>query len=57
VWGLGANGEKGVDDAIAFIQRELDVSMALTGCNSISDITLDRLVLTRSVREDFGISA
>jgi L-lactate dehydrogenase (cytochrome) len=43
VYGLGAGGEAGVATAIEIIRRELDVSMALTGVRSISEI--DRRVL------------
>jgi L-lactate dehydrogenase (cytochrome) len=38
IYGLGAGGEPGVAKAIEIIRRELDVSMALTGVNRISEI-------------------
>jgi L-lactate dehydrogenase (cytochrome) len=37
-WGLGAYGEAGVTKAIDILKKELDVSMALTGVSTISDI-------------------
>ena len=43
VYGLGAAGEEGVRQVIGYIQKELDVTMALTGVNTISEI--DRHVL------------
>jgi L-lactate dehydrogenase (cytochrome) len=43
VYGLGAGGQQGVARAIEIIRNELDVSMALTGVNSIKDI--DRRVI------------
>jgi L-lactate dehydrogenase (cytochrome) len=43
VYGLGANGQEGVRTAIECIRKELDMSMALTGVNRISEI--DRRVL------------
>jgi L-lactate dehydrogenase (cytochrome) len=43
VYGLGAGGEAGVARAIEIIQKELDVSMALTGINSVKEI--DRSVI------------
>jgi L-lactate dehydrogenase (cytochrome) len=43
VYGLGANGQEGVRTAIECIRKELDMSMALTGVNKISEI--DRRVL------------
>jgi len=37
-WGLGAAGQAGVAAAIDILRRELDVSMALTGCRTVADI-------------------
>jgi L-lactate dehydrogenase (cytochrome) len=38
VWGLGAYGEAGVSKTVEIFQKELDVSMALTGVSSIAEI-------------------
>jgi L-lactate dehydrogenase (cytochrome) len=38
IFGLGAGGEAGVAKAIDIIRKELDVSMALTGVNSVRDV-------------------
>jgi L-lactate dehydrogenase (cytochrome) len=43
IYGLGAGGEAGVARAIEIIRNELDISMALTGINKISEI--DRRVI------------
>jgi L-lactate dehydrogenase (cytochrome) len=43
IYGLGAAGQAGVARAIEIIAKELDVTMALTGVNSIKEI--DRRVL------------
>ena len=43
IYGLGAGGQAGVATAIEIIRKELDVTMALTGVRSISEI--DRRVL------------
>jgi L-lactate dehydrogenase (cytochrome) len=43
IYGLGAGGEAGVARAIEIMRKELDVTMALTGVNSIGQI--DRKVL------------
>ncbi|HMN51270.1 MAG TPA: alpha-hydroxy acid oxidase [Xanthobacteraceae bacterium] len=43
VYGLGANGQQGVRTAIECIRKELDMSMALCGVNSIAEI--DKKVL------------
>jgi L-lactate dehydrogenase (cytochrome) len=37
VYGLGARGEAGVRQALEVIQKELDVTMALTGIRSVKD--------------------
>lgn len=55
VWGLGALGEEGVDQAIQILQKELDVTMALTGTSKLSEISLDKLVMTDEVKMEFGI--
>ncbi|HEY1452187.1 MAG TPA: alpha-hydroxy acid oxidase [Roseiarcus sp.] len=44
IYGLGAGGEAGVSTAIEIIRRELDVTMALTGLRSVSEI--DRRIVT-----------
>lgn len=38
IYGLGAGGQAGVAKAIDILQKELSVTMALTGVNKISDI-------------------
>jgi L-lactate dehydrogenase (cytochrome) len=38
VYGLGADGEGGVAKAIEILGKELDVSMALTGCKSVREV-------------------
>lgn len=43
IYGLGAGGQAGVATAIEIIRKELDITMALTGVRSISEI--DRRVL------------
>jgi L-lactate dehydrogenase (cytochrome) len=45
IYGLGAGGEAGVARAIEIIGNELDISMALTGVNSIAEI--DRRVIAK----------
>lgn len=56
VWGLGAMGERGVDLTIEFLRKELDVTMALTGTNTISEIGLDKLIIpSDEVKKEFGI--
>jgi 4-hydroxymandelate oxidase len=43
VWGLVVDGEQGVADVLRLLLGELDLAMALAGCRSIADITLDLL--------------
>jgi len=45
IYGLGAGGQAGVARAIEIIKNELDVTMALTGTQSIGDIGRDSLAL------------
>ena len=46
VYGLGALGQEGVAQALALIQRELDLSMAFCGRTQID--TVDRSILLPS---------
>jgi L-lactate dehydrogenase (cytochrome) len=43
LYGLGAMGRKGVSTALEIMRRELQVSLALTGCNDVREI--DRKIL------------
>jgi L-lactate dehydrogenase (cytochrome) len=45
IYGLGAGGQAGVARAIEIIRNELDITMALTGTNSVGDISRDSLVM------------
>lgn len=38
IWGLAVNGQKGVENVIEIMKKELDITMALTGCRTINDI-------------------
>lgn len=44
IYGLGAGGQAGVERAIEIIRKELDVTMGLTGVNSIAEIGRHNLV-------------
>jgi 4-hydroxymandelate oxidase len=41
LWGLAVAGEQGVADVLDVLREELDLAMALTGCRSVADITVD----------------
>ena len=43
VYGLGAMGEAGVMQALQVIQKELDVTMALTGTRDVKDASPELL--------------
>jgi isopentenyl diphosphate isomerase/L-lactate dehydrogenase-like FMN-dependent dehydrogenase len=43
MYGLAIAGQRGVEEVIANIVAELDLTMALTGASSIADITRDFL--------------
>ena len=38
IYGLGAGGEKGVEQALGFIRKELDITMALAGETDIRNV-------------------
>jgi lactate 2-monooxygenase len=44
VYGLALAGAAGVAEVLRNLRAELDLTMALTGCRSLADITRDRLV-------------
>ncbi|MBC3883838.1 alpha-hydroxy acid oxidase [Undibacterium griseum] len=44
LYGLGAMGEKGVTTMLEILQKELDVSMALTGTKDIRDVNLSNII-------------
>lgn len=39
VWGLAVNGQKGAEHVLELVQRDLELTMKLSGCVNISDIT------------------
>jgi 4-hydroxymandelate oxidase len=41
LWGLASGGAPGVTDALNMLHRELDITMALSGCTNLSEITPD----------------
>jgi 4-hydroxymandelate oxidase len=43
VWGLVVDGEEGVRDVLGLLRDELDLAMALAGCRSIDELSLDLL--------------
>jgi 4-hydroxymandelate oxidase len=43
LWGLTVGGREGVGAVLELLRRELDLAMALCGCPSVADITLDLL--------------
>ena len=44
VYGLALAGAEGVSEVLRNLVAELDLTMALTGCRSLADVTRDRLV-------------
>ena len=44
LYGLGAYGEDGVRRALEILYKEMDLSMAFTGCRNIEEVTRDILV-------------
>jgi L-lactate dehydrogenase (cytochrome) len=50
IYGLGAGGERGVSHVIGLLQKELDVTMALCGIKTTSEIGRDVLAEDHSQR-------
>ena len=46
VYGLALAGEDGVVEVLRNLAAELDLTMALSGCRTLADVTRDRLVET-----------
>jgi len=46
VYGLAANGQAGVEHVLELVRKEMQVAMALTGCNSLAEIDRNVLDLT-----------
>lgn len=44
VYGLVVNGQKGVENVINILRKELDIAMCLSGCSSLQDITNNMVV-------------
>jgi (S)-2-hydroxy-acid oxidase len=44
IYGLAAKGENGVQSVIEMLKNELELTMALSGCPSIKDITRAHIV-------------
>lgn len=41
IWGLSVEGQKGVENIIEILRKELDIAMTLMGCTKINEITRD----------------
>ncbi|CAD7088335.1 unnamed protein product [Hermetia illucens] len=41
LWGLAVNGQKGAEHVLELVQRDLELTMKLSGCVNVSDITKD----------------
>jgi L-lactate dehydrogenase (cytochrome) len=44
LYGLGALGQRGVELALQIMSRELQVSLALTGCNDVNALGRSNLI-------------
>ncbi|XP_039955114.1 uncharacterized protein LOC126755637 [Bactrocera neohumeralis] len=41
LWGLACNGQKGVEDLLSVLKKDLEITLALAGCQKLSDISGD----------------
>lgn len=44
LWGLAVNGQQGVEDVLKLLKLEFDRAMALSGTNSLAEITRDFVI-------------
>ncbi|HEX4932351.1 MAG TPA: alpha-hydroxy-acid oxidizing protein, partial [Gemmatimonadaceae bacterium] len=44
LWGLAADGERGVVEVLAHLRHEFDLAMSLTGCTCVAELTRDLVV-------------
>jgi L-lactate dehydrogenase (cytochrome) len=54
VYGLGAMGQAGVTRALEVIQKELDITMALTGVQKATDISRNQLLVPKDFEGDWA---
>lgn len=54
VYGLGANGQQGVTDALNVIHKELEVSMGLCGRTDVSTLDRDILMIPKGFSGDWA---
>lgn len=52
--GLGAMGEAGVTAALSIIRKELDISMALCGERSVTDLGEHNLLVPQGFTTEYG---
>ncbi len=48
LWGLAYGGQKGVEKVLELLRTELDTTMALSGCATVSDIKKDLVAVPKS---------
>ena len=57
VYGLGAMGEAGVTRALQILQREMDITMALTGRKNLREVDRDILLVPRDFEGEWAENA
>jgi L-lactate dehydrogenase (cytochrome) len=57
VYGLGAMGEAGVTRALQILQKEMDITMALTGRKNLRDVDRDILLVPRDFEGEWADNA
>ena len=57
VYGLGAMGEAGVTRALQILQKEMDITMALTGRRTVRDVDRDILLVPRDFEGEWAENA
>ncbi|XP_037948816.1 peroxisomal (S)-2-hydroxy-acid oxidase GLO5 [Teleopsis dalmanni] len=44
LWGLACGGQKGVEDMLSVLKNDFEITLALTGCQTLNDINKDMIV-------------
>lgn len=50
LWGLACEGSDGVARVLNILKNELDITMRLSGCIKLSDITRDLIISEQELR-------
>ncbi|WP_336699948.1 FMN-dependent L-lactate dehydrogenase LldD [Pantoea dispersa] len=56
IYALATHGQRGVENLLSLVEKEMRVAMTLTGAKTIADITQDSLVQANALLSEAGLS-